>query len=130
MTKYRRLLLVIWSIIRDLIELVIVLGIFAAISGRFEIIVASMLVLIYTGVARGFASLAITSDLDHFRREALYFELRKTLGKPVPTSERTEMETEKKESEWNTLEHIISVIITALINLIAIWKLLRAIQWF
>jgi hypothetical protein len=114
----------VWWVLRELIYLAIVIGLFSVSTSKFEAVVMAALVLIYSRVAMlGVGLGAIVTYLGH-TVEVIYWEFGRRLRLKVPISRLTEAKEPLGDLSVQTLTHSISIGIG---TLIALWHIAAAL---
>jgi hypothetical protein len=119
-----------WPVFRNLIALGLVLSIYNALPGQFETVVISILLLIYASVSLNLQGSAFLFSVSSRQGEAQYSDLRRSLGKPIGASEQETLDSNIQKTNKDVARVIIHSTTMGLIDLIALWNLAKALQWF
>ena len=119
-----------WVALQGIARLAIVIGIFSAAQTKFESIVFASLVLIYELVSNAVSGQAITASLFRLEMENHFKRVRRLLKEEVSLTD-DEVQYEQKDKNFrdlnrNGMRFWITVGFSAVIWLIAIWKLTTA----
>jgi uncharacterized membrane protein len=117
----------IWTIIVNLVTIGIAFGIYSQVSGNFEVIVISVLILIYLSIQGFFISYGNTNVNQILYLNSEFQRIRKLLKDTPNKTEMDEMQEAKKKVEKEKVKMLINTIALFILFLIAVCYLLGAL---
>ena len=114
----------IWSAIMNTIVVIIVLLLFRAAYSRFEVIVVAALTLIYLAVTSGTARLSRVSGEAAQRSVAQFIQLARLLNDPACSVYEAQLHEQAQAWASARTQYYINAVFSAVLWLIAMWKLL------
>jgi hypothetical protein len=128
--RLKTALRLLWPVLRSLIAITCVLSIYNALSGKFETVVISILLMIYTSISLNLQGSSFFFEASSRQGEAQFIDLRRSFGKPIKASEQETVNSNIQKTQKRLAPMMIHSSAMGLIDLIAIWNLLKAVQWF
>ncbi len=116
-----------WRIAYDLIALGLILAIYRLLVSPFETIAVSILLVIYTTISSHGMGSGLLFEVILGKADFQFLEVRKLLGKPATVSEKDAMESTGKKITDTTRLLSIDSFFLAIVDLIALWNVVKAI---
>lgn len=120
---------IVWQLIVSVITVGLVLGVYSVVESRFEAIAASILVSIYATVTLGASQSMVRYTAQNYQAALMLMEVRTLFGKATSFCEKEAANKPANDFQHQLGRVYIYQFTLAIISLIALWKLVRAIGW-
>lgn len=118
-----------WLIVKGILHLVVVLGIYSLLTGPFEIFAMSTLLLIYSMVALQLSRAAVAFKASELKADSQFIDLRSALGKPLNASVQQNIDRSKADHQRQSVPVLIYQFSLAAIDVVAVWKIISTLVW-